>query len=102
MTLFALGAKCGFLGASGLTNFVTPSAAAACEAKKRSSSRPARATPVKPAPASQKNSRRVRPQKLRGVCAIVVSPSILLPRGKPVLSPGGAAVNSQGCQPLAG
>src|SRR5215212_817372 len=65
MTLLALGVKCGFLAPSGLTNLVWPSAATACLAKKASSSRPARATPVKPAPACQRNSRRVRPQKSR-------------------------------------
>src|SRR5262245_43458115 len=64
MTLFAFGAKCGFFGASGLTNFVRPSAAADCAAKKSSPSRPARATEAKPPPACQRNSRRVRPQKL--------------------------------------
>src|SRR5262245_33370188 len=65
MTLFAFGAWCGFFGASGLTYFVTPSAATACLAKKPPSSNPASASPVKPAPASQRNSRRVRPQKSR-------------------------------------
>src|SRR5437868_4759850 len=62
MTLFAFGSKWGFFGASGLTNFDTPSAAMACLAKKSSPSRPARATEAKPPPVCQRNSRRVRPQ----------------------------------------
>src|SRR6516165_4068856 len=64
ITLLALAGRGDFFGASGLPNFVTPSAATACLAKKLSSDkRPVRASPVKPAPASQRNSRRVRPQK---------------------------------------
>src|SRR5688572_17522829 len=77
MTLFALPSKCGFFGASGFRNGVAPSAAAACCAKKPSSSRPARARPVKPAPASHRNCRRVRPQggpvNLRSCLLIVIS-----------------------------
>src|SRR5262245_47477364 len=65
MTLLAFAAKCGFFGASGLTNAAGRGGAAARAAKNPSSSSPARATPVKPAPASQRNSRRVRPQKSR-------------------------------------
>src|SRR5688500_13199703 len=61
MTLFAFAGSCGFFGASGLTNGVLPSAATACLAKKAASSIPAIATPVNPAPASQRNWRRVRP-----------------------------------------
>ena len=52
------------MGASGLTNGVTPSAATACRARNPSDcSRPASATEPKPPPISQRNSRRVRPQK---------------------------------------
>src|SRR6516165_7273760 len=66
ITLLALAGRGDFFGASGLPNFVTPSAATACLAKKLSSDRrPVRASPVKPAPASQRNSRRVLPQKER-------------------------------------
>src|SRR5438552_11824248 len=67
MTLLALAGKCGFLGASGLTNFVCPSAATAWRAKKSSPSMADRATEAKPPPVCQRNSRRVRPQKLRGI-----------------------------------
>src|SRR5205809_8069976 len=70
MTLLAFGVKWGFLGASGLTKLLAPSAAVACLAKKAASSSPARATPANPAPASQRNSRRVRPQNSRNMSAI--------------------------------
>src|SRR5262245_8948454 len=74
ITLRALGAKCGALGASGLANGVTPSAATACDARKPSSpSSAASATAVKPPPASQRNSRRVRPQKLRAIASTPLS-----------------------------
>ena len=50
MTLLALAAKCGFFGASGLTNFVAPSAAIALRTKKPSPEEARlRATPAKPA-----------------------------------------------------
>src|SRR5581483_8284440 len=62
MTLLALAGKCGRRGASGFGE--EAGALADTWAKKASSSRPASARPVKPAPASQRNSRRVRPQKL--------------------------------------
>src|SRR3982751_1623619 len=68
MTLLALGANSGALGASALARAVADtamSAPRAGRAKKPSlSSSPASATPVKPAPACQRNSRRVRPQKV--------------------------------------
>src|SRR4051812_12606739 len=59
MTLFALGANGEDLGARGLVE-----ANALCEKKPTLSSSPASATPVNPAPACQRNSRRVRPQKV--------------------------------------
>ena len=68
MTLFALAAKCGGLGASGLAG--RDSAAAARPKKLSADSRPASATPVKPAPASQRNSRRVRRQKVLAGLAV--------------------------------
>src|SRR5438067_1921786 len=65
ITLRALGRKWGFRGASGLADGPAAVAAFARAAKNPSrSSRPARARPVKPAPASQRNSRRVRWQKV--------------------------------------
>src|SRR5438094_10361754 len=68
MTDFAWAGKCGFLGASGLTNRPGPSSAAAALLKKSSAdSSPVRATAPKPPPTSQRNSRRVRPQNWRGV-----------------------------------
>src|SRR5947209_12386176 len=67
MTDFAFAAWCGFFGASGLTNLETPSAAQAWEAKKSSPSIAARATDANPPPVCQRNSRRVRPQKFRGM-----------------------------------
>src|SRR5579862_1622929 len=63
MTLFAFAGKCGFFGASGLLNRAGPSAAEAdAPAKPSAASRAVSARPVKPAPASHRNSRRVRPQ----------------------------------------
>src|SRR5262245_53320304 len=63
ITLFALAARGGALGAIGLTNGDVPSAATACRARNPSApSRPVSATPPKPPPISHKNSRRVRPQ----------------------------------------
>src|SRR5438094_440016 len=62
MTLLALAGVIGFLGASGLTNF---SPAAARLKKPSADSNPERATDPKPAPTSQRNSRRVRPQNCR-------------------------------------
>src|SRR5689334_13775283 len=59
MTDLALGGKCGFLGASGLRN---GSAAAARPKNPSAESRPVSATAPKPAPVSQRNSRRVRRQ----------------------------------------
>src|SRR5262249_851535 len=84
MTDFALAAKCGLRGAMGLMNFVLLSAAVALPAKKPSrSSRLVRANPVKPAPVSHRNSRRVRPEncrlvvieKLRGSHGSCITPS---------------------------
>src|SRR5258708_5432315 len=61
ITFLAFGVNCGSFGASGLRGL---SAAAAWLAKKPSpESKPVKASPVKPAPASQRNSRRVRRQK---------------------------------------
>src|SRR4051794_4677488 len=63
MTLFALPGKCVGFGASGLAG-----AAAARPPKKPSCERsPVSARPVKPAPASQRNSRRVRRQNWRAL-----------------------------------
>src|SRR5579885_1429808 len=62
ITLRAFAGRCGFFGARGLTKGT--GAPAARERKKSSPRSPARATPVKPQPACQRNSRRVRPQKL--------------------------------------
>src|SRR5437763_12128886 len=63
MTLFAFAGKCGFFGASGFRNLLAPSAATLCVARKPSSpSSAASATEMKPPPACQRNSRRVRPQ----------------------------------------
>src|ERR1700694_1411663 len=64
ITLLALGGKCGFFGARGLASLGPALAAAAGPAKKPSrDSRPVMARPVKPAPASQRHSRRGREQK---------------------------------------
>ena len=63
ITLFALGAKWGSFAASGLAQAVAPSAARVWLAKNPPSRSPERASPVNDAPASQKNSRRVRRQK---------------------------------------
>src|SRR5262245_32227363 len=63
MTLLAFPSKWGFRGAKGFTNLAEPSAARDWEEKKSAPSSPARATEVNPAPASQRNSRRVRLQK---------------------------------------
>src|SRR5262245_9478199 len=73
ITLFALPGKCGFFGAMGLANFALPPEAPALGVKKPSAeSRPVRASPVKPPPASQRNSRRVRPQNW----VVIGNPSI--------------------------
>src|SRR5262249_49990816 len=65
ITLFALAANCGFLGASGFWNGVDPSAATACLLRKPSlERRPVNASEVNAPPVCQKNSRRVRWQKL--------------------------------------
>src|SRR5256885_13243932 len=64
MTLFALAGPIGFLGARGLTNF---SPAVARLKNPSADRRPVRATEPKPAPTSQRNSRRVRPQNCRPV-----------------------------------
>src|SRR5258706_2215304 len=64
MTLLALGAIMAALAARGLANWETPSAATAWEERKPSLLRRSmRPREVKPAPACQRNSRRVRPQK---------------------------------------
>src|SRR5436190_16025921 len=64
MTLLALAGRIGFLGASGLTNF----SPAAARLKNPSAERsPVRATDPNPAPTSQRNSRRVRPQNCRPI-----------------------------------
>src|ERR1700678_3948555 len=63
ITLLALAGNGGALGASGLLNGVTPSAAMACRTIKPSPPKsPASATDPKPPPISQRNSRRVLPQ----------------------------------------
>src|SRR4051794_293595 len=67
MTLFALPLNCWGLGERGLAEGASGAGALAnalLEKKPARSSRPDRATPVKPAPACQRNSRRVRPQKV--------------------------------------
>src|SRR3954471_2669372 len=96
MTLLALGAKGGALGARALA-FDTTSAARAWRAKKPSrSSRPASATPVKPAPACQRNSRRVRPQNvLEGFRGFIAVP-IGAPRLAPSPSYSGERVGGEG------
>src|SRR5947209_18320448 len=66
ITLRALGVKWGGRGASGLTKRVGVAAAARLK-KPSADSRPVRATAPKPAPVSQRNSRRVRPQNWRGI-----------------------------------
>src|SRR5271154_2183639 len=74
ITLLALAGNGGALGASGLLNGVTPSAAIACRAMKPSPpNSPASATDPNPPPISQRNSRRVLPQNeppgaTRGCC----------------------------------
>src|SRR5262245_40686221 len=60
MTLLARAGKCDSRGASGLA----PGRAGSCAKKRSCDKRPVKASPVKPAPASQRNSRRVRRQKL--------------------------------------
>src|SRR5688572_8086171 len=65
MTLLALAANCGGLGASGLAR-AGPRGDSAATARPGGGRRPARASPVNPAPASQRNSRRVRRQKVPG------------------------------------
>src|SRR6476620_7402847 len=75
--LLAFGGACGFFAARGLMNCDTPSAATACRAKKSSPSSDASATPPNPQPACQRNSRRVRPQKLCGrVMADPITPNM--------------------------
>ena len=67
MTLLAFAGSGGTLGASGLANFAGPAASAAFADRPKKPSwpnRPAIARPVKPAPASQIISRRVRRQKV--------------------------------------
>src|SRR4051794_13458201 len=66
MTDLALPGSIGALGASGLANLLAPSAATAWLARKPSfDSMSIRPRLVKPAPACQRNSRRVRLQKFR-------------------------------------
>src|SRR4051794_33604837 len=73
MTDFALAGKCGFLGAIGLRKALLAVVASALLSKKPSAaSSPVRPRPVKPAPVSQRNSRRVRPQKEVGVMGVVL------------------------------
>src|SRR5262245_29688243 len=72
MTLFALGVKCGFLGAMGLTNV---GAAAARLKKPSADSSPVRARPVNPPPVCHRNSRRVRRQNCR---SFIVGISVVL------------------------
>src|SRR5437762_818019 len=62
MTFFAFGVKCGCRGANGLAVIVGVVGSAA--KKPSCDKRAVSATPVKPAPASQRNSRRVRRQKV--------------------------------------
>src|SRR5262249_37091425 len=64
MTLFALGAKCGGRGASGFADGAVWLACAGLSKKPSCDKSAVSATPVKPAPASQRNSRRVRRQKV--------------------------------------
>src|SRR5260221_1484766 len=89
ITLLALGAIIAALAARGLANCETPSAATAWLEKKPSLLRRSmRPSEVKPAPACQRNSRRVRPPKeggglLEGV--ILVSYSMRFARaGRPL------------------
>src|SRR5215207_11691821 len=76
ITLFAFGFSSGGLGASGFDDAAAPMTLAACAwfLKNPSlSSSPASATPVNPAPACQRNSRRVRRQNvLAGLGASVL------------------------------
>src|SRR5439155_11148988 len=70
MTAFALGVKCDFFGASGLTN--DAGVAAAARLKNPSpESNPVSATAPKPPPVSQRNSRRVRRQNWQASSFIV-------------------------------
>src|SRR5262245_13849296 len=62
ITLFAFAGKCAGLGASGLA--LATSSARACGKKPSRVSRSIRPSEAKPEPACQRNSRRVRPQKL--------------------------------------
>src|SRR6516225_6691249 len=65
ITLLALGAKCGALGESGLAVLgESPAARALLEKRPSRESRSTNPSAVKPAPASQRNSRRVRPQNV--------------------------------------
>src|SRR6478735_7230710 len=77
ITDLALGAKWGCLGARGLADLkgVAPSAATAWDERKPSLERRSRRpSEVKPAPACQRNSRRVRWQKvLEGLVGMVTS-----------------------------
>src|SRR5207244_1798933 len=67
ITLRAFGSKCGGRGASGLMKRAGRVSARAWLKKPSADSRPVRATAPKPAPVSQRNSRRVRPQNWRGI-----------------------------------
>src|SRR6185436_19853404 len=64
MTHLALAGRIGFFGANGLTNF---SPAAARLKNPSADNSPVRATDPNPAPTSQRNSRRVRPQNCRPI-----------------------------------
>src|SRR5437867_6759106 len=78
ITARAFGAKCGRRGASGFVYVPAPEAAARPSKKPSAESRPVRARPVKPAPVSQRNSRRVRPQNWRVIAkAPVILPGLI-------------------------
>src|SRR4051794_4542721 len=76
ITLFAFAGKCPGFGASGLADLAADSAAPAVRPKNRSrESISTSPRPVKPAPACQRNSRRVRPQNEReeaGLLSVMV------------------------------
>src|SRR5581483_8454212 len=77
MQALALDEKCGGLAARRPGALVAVSARAAWSKNPCRSRRPARATPVNPAPVSQRNSRRVRPQNwLSFLPAIAQPPSV--------------------------
>src|SRR5262249_19096719 len=73
MTLLHLAGKCGRRGASGLV-MGGPSARRLCRARNSSPNIAAKATDMKPPPDSQRNSRRVRPQKFRKLAIMILPP----------------------------